>query len=142
MSKIKRIAAYLHTDEDHAETFCVAVQKRCTQATDHGEILGALTRLPVDKRDIDHVVQMLHTMADQHTPANIKHGRKPKTPYFPTKRRGGFENVEDDYDFPPTLLHDPRDHIAQYKKCPHGIPTFRICAICDPEGFREYTGID
>jgi hypothetical protein len=26
--------------------------------------------------------------------------------------------------------------------CPHGVPKFKVCAICDPEKFREINGWD
>jgi hypothetical protein len=26
--------------------------------------------------------------------------------------------------------------------CPHGVPRFRVCGICDPDKFREMTGMD
>lgn len=26
--------------------------------------------------------------------------------------------------------------------CPHGVPLFKVCAICDPEKFREMNGFD
>lgn len=37
---------------------------------------------------------------------------------------------------------DPRNFIDNSKTCPHGIPNFRICAICDPVRFKNEYGID
>lgn len=30
----------------------------------------------------------------------------------------------------------------EIKKCAHGVPTGKVCAICDPEGFRLEYGYD
>ncbi|MDO9545663.1 MAG: bifunctional DNA primase/polymerase [Pelolinea sp.] len=35
---------------------------------------------------------------------------------------------------------DPRDHQENVRKCPHGIPYYQKCAICDPKGHREFNG--
>jgi hypothetical protein len=52
---------------------------------------------------------------------------------------------------PNSILNQP-DRNPSYDKervseerlvhCPHGVPHGRVCAICDPEKFREMTGMD
>lgn len=41
---------------------------------------------------------------------------------------------------PPVIRHDPRKFTQGLTMCPHGVPKTRICAICDPEGFRKEMG--
>ena len=44
----------------------------------------------------------------------------------------------------PLRLYPNQERVTEdkLKHCPHGIPFIRPCAICDPQKFREMTGID
>jgi hypothetical protein len=55
---------------------------------------------------------------------------------------GGFSDAIEGEACSPILRHDPRKYVDGFEKCPHGIPKFSKCAICDPEGFRDKMGID
>ena len=51
----------------------------------------------------------------------------------------GFGLQGTDWD-PPVIRHDPRKFTEGLTMCPHGVLKTRICAICDPEGFRKEMG--
>lgn len=38
--------------------------------------------------------------------------------------------------------NDPRDYLKGIGKCPHGVPFYQTCAICNPDKFRIDNGSD
>jgi len=66
-----------------------------------------------------------------------KNKQKPKVKRIGlgTKRRKRIKRY-----MPDTSSPDIRDNIKQYKKCPHGVPFYKICAICQPDKFKDMWG--
>jgi hypothetical protein len=142
MSRIQPIASLLNTTEDRARAFCVSVQRSCEQAPSYKVILQTLRCLSPEERTVYNVVQYIQKNTIGLPISSVVSRQRPAIRSIPTKTHGGFDNWDDD-NFPsPVMAHDPRDHIANFEKCPHGIPKFRICAICDPKRFRDFMDPD
>jgi hypothetical protein len=63
------------------------------------------------------------------------------------KKRYTYERPERPAPLPSYMVrtsHLDRERVpeAKLEHCPHGVPHSKICAICDPQKFREMTGID
>lgn len=56
------------------------------------------------------------------------------------------EPEKQDRDRPKLIRHSKNDNERvspdKLPHCPHGVPKGKICAICDPDKFREATGVD
>lgn len=142
MSRIQRIANLLNTTEAQARIFCSSVQRICKQAPSYKQILHALEHLNVDDRTVDNVAQYIQVGIKGSLVSTVVLRRRSSVSSIPTKSTGGFDNWDED-NFPsPIMAHDPRDHIANFEKCPHGILKHGICAICDPERFRDFMDND
>ena len=51
------------------------------------------------------------------------------------------KNLKENYN-DERFKNDPREYVKGIRKCPHGLPYFKTCAICDPEKFRSENGTD
>jgi len=136
---IHRISQLLGVPENEARNFCTSVQKCFEHAPSFLLIQGALESLPRDERVVGNVVKILEASGKMRSFKPYNQRRKVRVAHIPST---GFASLESDEQVSPVLAHDPRDHIAHFEKCPHGIPKFQKCAICDPKGYRELMGID
>lgn len=85
-------------------------------------------------------------------PKKVKPSLPPKTPKLGVPRRSRIKRRSYERPEKPALLpsylvrtsHLDRERVSKEKMehCPHGVPKGRVCAICDPNKFREMTGID
>lgn len=61
--------------------------------------------------------------------------------YIPSKKSRGSNRPMRNLDHTTSLDHE---RVAREKldHCPHGVPKYQVCAICDPEKFKEIMGFD
>lgn len=142
MSRTQRIASLLKTTENQARVFCASVQRSCKQAPSYNNILQALECLNPEERTVYNVIQYIQENKKGSPIGSVISQWRLTILSIPTKINGGFDNWDDNNFTSPVMAHDPRDHIANFEKCPHGIPKFRICAICDPKRFRDFMDPD
>ncbi len=107
--------------QEHDVTF--ETTRKCTDASD-------LRQCQDLAREAVQTIEKMYAVADSAT-----------APVASPRRRYDDDEVGMEPGLPPPIFdHDPRDSVAGLPKCPHGIPLYRKCAICDPEGFREAYG--
>lgn len=98
---------------------------------------GKLPPVPLKKAEPKKVVKRAVTLSPAKRPVRSP-GRKS------SKKRFEYERPVP----PPSYIKrgsyfdDQRVSEEKLEHCPHGVPHGRVCAICDPEKFREQTGMD
>ena len=155
MSKLSLICELLGINVTQARIFCEQVQVSFQGAPSYKMIGVGLSQLPAEKRTVESVVALLQNVQPHLrlvSDAIIKRMKvsgisksipKPSQVIHHSSRGvGGFSDAIKGEAFSPILSHDPRKYLDGFEKCPHGIPKFSKCAICDPEGFRDKMGID
>ena len=149
---IAQIAEFIGCSEETAREFCVEVQHAIRRAPPSFKVIA---KFIIDSKQEnlkpDVIARALNEVGWE-TNAERKRARRGKG------RQGGVRNFKL-WDLPEpgkgqspsvrevgvearSVLDKKRAPLHSAKKCPHGVPAPRICAICDPEIFREMTGID
>jgi hypothetical protein len=145
----QRIAELLNVSESTAKVFCLEVQACFTgKVPRYSMILEQLRKTPnAPPREVAHAIQQRTSSRS----SRRKRRQRPTRP-SPPRRLTNTAFTPPEEPFPEELLtprysykrntYKPRNRVEldSTDKCPHGVPTFRKCAICDPEGFREETG--
>jgi len=144
MSDLEKIASLLGLGTSQAYQFCLCIQKRFKQAPSFKSIASCLEKFSPANRTEDNVVATLQSSKYKQPSKPKQYVRKPRSRSggWHTKSEGGFTDREEPESYSPIFAHDPRKHQEGLEKCPHGVLKFQPCAICDPEKFREQTGID
>jgi hypothetical protein len=77
-------------------------------------------------------LQNYYFWKSQRNPAQKKNNQtsRPKA-----KSRKNYKQAK-----PDLSKSDIRDHYLDMEKCPHGIPKFKLCAICDPKKYKAMWG--
>lgn len=153
---IIRISEILCCSEEDAREFCVKVQRVIgNNPPPYRAIADFLTTAELENPNIEIVAESL-------VKAGWDRKTKMKRSAKKTSKRGKIGSSVRNFRF--WNLPDPEEGLSsssreagvesrsvfdkdrlplhKAKKCPHGVPTILICAICNPKGFRKMTGID
>lgn len=159
MPPISRIAQSLRVDEISARYFCNYIQRQFTQPPSHKMIALALEQLGEGNRSREKVIEWLQCnwpglklvegrnqfpskapsirigLREAGSEDRNPNSRQSRTP---ARGAGGFIDPDRPEPYSPILSHDPRDYYKGYQKCPHGVVSWGHCAICDPDGYKDY----
>jgi len=157
MSKaIMRISESLRCSEEDARKFCNEVQKAIGKSPPSYKVIADCigSKEPNDF-NVESVAKALlesgWDSSKKNKKSSKKAGKRSKT--GSTVRNFRFWDLPDSSSRASTsgreqgvesrsVFDKERFPLHKMKKCPHGVPTTRLCAICDPEKFKEMTGID
>jgi hypothetical protein len=148
----KVIAALRHTNEATARAFCELVQRHFRNWLPPFKTIAATVR---DNPTASAAEVAAHIARQAEVEALTQPKPAPKTRSHHTHRpvRGAAYPLIDrhEYETPAIGLSAQRQRNParsrkrlepdKAKKCSHGVAFYRKCAICDPEGFAESTGI-
>jgi hypothetical protein len=159
MPPLARIAQTLRVDENSARNFCTYIQRQFTQPPSFKMIAQAVEQLTEGSRGRDQVIEWLRCnwpdlklVAGRNLllpkppgmrigipeTGSVKSIPDTRTTTKPARRTIGFIDSDEPDTYSPILTRDPRTYYHRYQKCPHGIVSWGHCAICDPDGYKDY----
>lgn len=158
MSKATAEIAKLRSiDAGSARRFCELVQRHFRERVPPFTLIAAMVR-ESPTASASEIAAMIGRQTGVAVLEEPRPAPKPKerTRYTVRgkSRKGGGYSLLDPYEYEtPRLgwnarneknprLSRTRLEPERAEKCPHGVPFYRKCAICDPEGFTESTGLE
>jgi hypothetical protein len=139
MSKVtKRIAAILGSTEPEARQFCLDVQGKFSGSPPNFRAIETCLKEKPDAT-VEEIVDAI-----ARDPRRFR--SKPRTKKW--RGRLHLPSILPEPEHPGPLWHfgdkirkPGRLALVDVEKCPHGVPKTSKCAICDPEGFKQQTGL-
>jgi hypothetical protein len=130
-----RIAVLLGISESEAREFCLEIQSK---------FKGAIPRF----RDIRNCLEKKAKATPEEIARMIEHS-SPRFRLGPRSRKLSLTPISYEPDYPADssgffkkkIRKRGRVALEDAEKCPHGVPKAMKCAICDPKGFKEQTGL-
>jgi hypothetical protein len=156
MSRTSRLAQLLKVSPVAAASYCEQVRSitGLGPALHYKTIAQYVTRFVSEAPSAQRLAQLIQTTELKTAlkkPKKRSVSRRPinwsNSEVYKSLRRYQVEGRPGSSDRPDDAVRIPfSDHkrVSQEKlsHCPHGVPLIRVCAICDPEKFREMNGFD
>ena len=135
MKPFAQLANQFHLTEERANNYLWQVQSCFGVPPAHKQIIQFLsqsgeTELPLPRE----TALMMIESGIVSGPLKMEPG------YIPSRQRKwgtAYKNLAFE-----SVLDHQRLTPENVSHCPHGVPAGKICAICDPEGFRDTVGVD
>ena len=144
MNKLEKVAKLLNISVSEVENYLIIVQEYIKKPVSIDVIEDCLINLPNEITGPEDLAKMIQQIY-QDDISLLEKGKSDMTATSPSPITGSmlplYTKTENYIDQKP-YNYDPRNFINELGVCPHGVPKIRICAICDPEGFKMETGID
>lgn len=144
MSKLRQVAKSLNITDNEAFLICQAVQRECGgKIPTYQTIADCLIAHPELRNNPKEIAQIIRETLIR--PESVKGKCSKRTRVVKPiihQTHPGVSLHEEYTTSSPIMSRDPRQYTDHLPKCPHGIPLFRTCAICDPKKFQQENNMD